>query len=181
MTLDGITHTLINVDFLTPDYRVVGKVMVSSSGLLGLLTDPNRNFVEVKQAQIAYMHQPTQLVRQFENARVFKERLFVAFLERREDMGPQLLAHRGYTNFQRYPLHLAASGYEIDMFVEWTGRFDMSSMLAEGTRNFVPGYMATISSSAVDGWFIESPAVLVNFGRIELIAPSLKKSTEAIS
>lgn len=181
MTLSGITHTLINVDFLTPDYRVVGKVLVSSSGLLGVLTDPNKTFIEVKQAQIAYMHQPTRLVRQFDNARVFKERLFVACLDRREDMGPQSLVHRGYTNFQRYPVHLAASGYEIDLFIEWSGRFDISSILAEGANKFMPGYKATISSSLADGLCMESPAVLVNFGLIELIAPSVSRVTETSS
>lgn len=181
MALAGITHTLINVDLFTPDYRVVGKVLVSSSGLLGLLTDPTRTFIEVKQAQIAYIHQPTRLVRQFDNAHVFKERILVACLERREDLGAHSIAHRGYANFQRYPVHMAAGGYEIELFIEWTGRFDMSYMLADGANKFVPGYIATVTSPAIDGLCLESPAVLVNFGLVELLAPSVSRASEVDS
>jgi hypothetical protein len=177
-TLSGITNRLINVDFLTTDYRIVGKVLVGNSGLFGLLTDSTRTFLEVRQAQIAYTHQPNRLVLRLDNALVVKNRIFAACMERREDIGPVAIAHRGYTQYQRYPLHVGVAEFEIKASLEWTGRFDLAAVVAENATNFVPAYSATITSPVLIDFAIQSEAILINFVRIDMVALDTQK-TEA--
>jgi hypothetical protein len=173
-----MTHRIVDVDMLTTDYRIVGKVVLSSSGLLGLLSDPSKSIIEVHKAQIAYMHYPTQLVRRFDTARVIKEQLFCVCVQRREEIGPSFIAHRGYTDYLKYPLHFAVAGFEISAYIEWTGRFDLSNFMADNMNKFVAAYNATIGSSVISGLSINSPAILINFGRLDLLAPAMEEEKE---
>lgn len=178
MSLSGITNHFINVDIMTTDYRIVGKVLVGNSGLIGLLSDTTRTFLEVRQSQVAYLHQPTRLSNQFDIAHIKRDKVFAVAAQRREDIGPLSLAHRSYTNYQRYPIHLGMGGYEIDMVMEWTGRFEISALIAENAHSFVPGYQAVIRSNDLSSLVIQSPALMVNFSLMEIIAPAVEKSTE---
>ena len=56
------TQRLLLADYLSSSYRVVGKIMVPNSGLLGMMNDPTTSFLEVMDAKLARIHTPTSLV-----------------------------------------------------------------------------------------------------------------------
>ena len=47
------THRFISVDVLTTSYRIVGKTMVSSTGVIGMINNPNSSFMEIHDARLA--------------------------------------------------------------------------------------------------------------------------------
>ena len=45
------TYRFLPADILTSGYRVVGKIMVTTTGVMGMLNDPTRSAMEVNDAR----------------------------------------------------------------------------------------------------------------------------------
>ncbi len=166
----NVTHRLIAADFLTPSYRVVGRVMVPNSGMTGLMNDTTNSFMEVLEAKLARTHMPTKLVGEYNMVDLVKPNVFAVCLSRREDVGPQGLARGGYKNLTHYPVRVTTPVYELDGTLEWAGRFDFATIMIEGIREFVPIYDATLTSILIPQFRIESPAILFNRRHVDLLA-----------
>lgn len=168
---EGIsTYRNIAADFLTPSYRLVGQMMVPTSGLIGTLNDTNTSFMEVLEAKLARVHMATKLVGEYKVVDLVKRNVFAVCLTRREDVGPQALARGGYQNLLKYEIRVTTPVYELTGTLEWAGRFDFASVMVEGTREFIPLYDATLTAILIPQLKIESPAVLFNRTHVDLLA-----------
>jgi hypothetical protein len=166
----SMTHRVISADFFTPSYRIVGKTMVPSTGILGLVNDPTTSFMEILDARMARAHMPSKLVDHYEVVRIVKSQIFAISLARREDLGPQALARGGYVRLTEFPIRITTPVYELDGVLEWAGRFDFSTIMVEGTRDFVPMYNAVITAILLPALRVESPAVLFNRNQVDILA-----------
>jgi len=172
MTFDqptSMTQRLIPADFLTPGYRIVGQIMVPSTGVHGVMNDTTSSFIEVTDARLARAHMPTKLVDHFEVIRMVKAQIVAVCLKRREDLGPQALARGGFARIVEYPVRMTSQVYEVDGIIEGSGRFDFSAVMVDGTRNFVPVYDSKITAILIPQLKIESPAMLVNRQHIDML------------
>lgn len=172
MTLESptITQRSVPADFYTPSYRIVGKVMVPNTGLMGLINDQTHSFMEIIDARLARVHMPSKLVDHYEVVRIVKSQIFAIALTRREDIGPQALARGGYVRLTEYPVRIATPVYELQGLLEWAGRFDFSTVMIEGSRDFVPIYDARLTAVLIPALKVESPAVLFNRRQVDLLA-----------
>lgn len=163
------THRFVSVDVLTTSYRVVGKMMVSNTGVIGFLNNPNSSFIEIHDARLARIHMPTKLADHFDIIQLAKERLDMVSLSRKEDIGPQAIARGGYAQTRSFPIFITTQNYEMEGKLEWQGRFDFSLLMIEGTRDFVPLYEANITGILIPALKIEAPVALFNRKRIDLM------------
>ena len=163
------THRFVPVDILTTSYRVVGKMMVSNTGIIGLLNNPNTSFMEVHDARLARIHMPTKLADHFEIIRLTKTHLLIVSLNRREDIGPQSLARGGYATVKQHNILVTMQNYEMEGFIEWQGRFDFRVLMAEGTRDFVPLYNAKVTGVLIPTLKIQSSVMLFNRQQLDLL------------
>ena len=168
--MTSTTQRQVSCDFLTSSYRIVGKIMTPNSGVMGVMNDVTSSFMEVLDAKLARLHMPTKLVDHFEVIRVVKSQVLAVCLARREDTGPQALTRGGYVRQADYPIRIATQVYEIEGTLEWAGRFDFSTIMIEGTRDFVPLYNATISGVLISTLKMESPAILFNRKHVDMLA-----------
>ncbi len=169
MSMPNPTQRLISVDFFTTSYRVVGKTMVPTSGLSGLLNDPTTSFMEVMDARLARLHMPSKLVDHYEVVRVVKPQVFAAVVARREDLGPQALSRGGYVRVTEYPVRITTPVYELEGTLDWSGRFDFSVIMIEGTRDFLPLHEAKLTGILIPALKVESPAMLFNRRHVDLL------------
>ena len=72
------TQRLIAADFLTSSFRVVGKMMVPHTGVMGLMNDPTNSFMEVLDPKLARIHMPTKLVGEYQVIDLVKANVFIA-------------------------------------------------------------------------------------------------------
>ena len=172
------THRFVPVDVLTTSYRVVGKMMVSNTGLIGLLNNPNSSFVEIHDARLARIHMPTKLADHFEVIRLTKKHLLIVSLNRREDMGAQSLARGGYATIKQYQVLVTMQNYESEGFIEWQGRFDFRVLMSEGTRDFVPLYNAKVTGVLIPTLKIQSAVMLFNRDQVDLLGLLSQRKTE---
>lgn len=164
------THRFVAADFLTPSYRVVGKMLVSNTGAIGLMNDPTTSYMEVHDAKLARLHMPTKLVDHFEVVRLVKKQIFAVCMSRHEDVGPVALARGGYSKVIEYAVRMTTQVYELQGTLEWPGRFDFSAIMSEGTRDFVPLYNTLLTAILIPSLRIESEAVLFNRTQVDLLA-----------
>ena len=170
MPESNVTHRLLSADFLTLSYRVVGKMMAPNTGVVGMMNDKTSSFMEVMDAKLARIHMPTKLVGEYEVIDLVKTNLFAVCMTRREDMGPQALARGGYQNLAKFIVRITTQVYELEGTLEWTGRFDFTTIMVEGIRDFVPLYDATLTAILIPQFRIESPAILFNRRQVDLLA-----------
>jgi len=169
MNYPGTSNRPITVDFLTPSYRIVGKVLVTRTGLFGVMTDTNNSVIDVHDAQLARLHIPNKLANRFPIAQVVKNQVVAACAGRRDDLGP--LAAITYNNpVNQFPMHITTPDYEIEGVIEWNGRFDFAALMGKGSSEYIPIFKAVISAVLNPAVRIESPAVLVNRHFIDLVA-----------
>jgi hypothetical protein len=164
------THRFLPADILTSSFRVVGKVTVSTNGVMGLMNDPTHSYMEVLDARLARIHMPTKLVDHYEVIRLFKRQVFAIALARREDLGPQAVVRGGFSTVTEYPVRLTTQVYEIEGKIEYPGRFDFSALMAEGTRDFVPIFDATLTAVLIPTLRVESPGMLFNRTQVDILA-----------
>ena len=164
------TYHFLSADILTSGYRAVGKIMVSSHGAMGMLNDPTHSAMEVNDARLARLHMPTKLVDHFELVRMMKKHVYAVCLARREDLGPQGIVRGGFTNVIEYPIRITTQMFEIEGIMELPGRFDFTSLITEGTREFLPVFNATLTGILIPNLRVESAGMLVNRNQIDLMA-----------
>jgi hypothetical protein len=144
--------------------------MVSTNGIMGVLNDINKSHLEVHDARMARVHMPTKLVDHFEVVRLVKTQVFVICAARREDLGPSGIQRGGYSNISALPARLTTQVYEIEGKIEVAGRFDFASIIADKTRNYIPMYEATLTAILIPNIKAESPGVLINREKVDILA-----------
>ena len=164
------TYRFLPADIYTSGYRVVGKVMVSTNGIMGVLNDINKSHLELHDARMARIHMPTKLVDHFEVVRLVKSQIFAICAARREDLGPFQIQRGGYSNVSSVPARLTTQVYEVEGKIDVAGRFDFSMMIADKSRNFMPVYEAVLTAILMPNLKAESPGILVNREKIDILA-----------
>jgi hypothetical protein len=164
------TYRFLPADILTSGYRVVGKVMVSNTGTMGMLNDTTHSALEVHDARLARLHMPTKLVDHFELVRMMKIHVFAVCMARREDLGPQALVRGGYASIVEYPARITTQMFEVEGTLELPGRFDFTTLMSEGTREFIPIFNATLTAILLPNLRVETAGMLINRRQIDLVA-----------
>jgi hypothetical protein len=164
------TYRFLPADVYTSGYRVVGKVMVSTNGIMGVVNDINKSHLELHDARMARIHMPTKLVDHFEVVRLVKSQIFAICAARREDLGPFQLQRGGYSSVSAMPARLTTQVFEIEGKIEVSGRFDFAVMIADRARNFFPVYEAVLTAILIPNLKAESPGMLINREKVDTLA-----------
>lgn len=172
------TYRFLPVDVYTAGYRIVGKIMVSTNGIMGILNDITKSHLEIHDARLARVHMPTKLVDHFEIVRLIKSQVFAICASRREDLGPAGIQRGGYSSISDLPARLTTSVYELEGKLEVAGRFDFAVMVSDKTRNFIPLYEGALSAILIPNLKVESPGILFNREKIDMMALLSQRSKE---
>jgi len=152
--------------------------MVSTNGIMGVLNDITKSHLEIHDARLARIHMPTKLVDHFEVVRLVKSQIFAICAARREDLGPSGMQRGGYSNVSALPTRLTTQVYEVEGKIEVAGRFDFAVMLSDKTRNFLPMYEAVLTAILIPNLKAESPGVLINREKVDMLALLSQRAKE---
>src|SRR5436190_13276283 len=172
------TYRFMPADVYIAGYRVVGKIMVGTNGIMGVLNDTTKSHLEIQDARMARIHMPTKLVDHFETVRLVKSQVFAACTTRREDLGPSAVVRGGYSNMTQLPTRLITSVYELEGKLEVTGRFDFVTLISDKSRNFVPIFDATLTAILIPNLRVESAGILFNREKVDMIAMLNQRAKE---
>jgi len=164
------TYRFVPADIYTSGYRIVGKVMVTTNGVMGIMNDITKSHAEIHDARLARLHMPTKLVDHFDVVRLVKAHVYVVCVVRREDLGPTAVIRGGYTATTEYPARITTQVYELEGKLEFPGRFDFTALISEGTRNFIPLFNATMTAILIPNLKVDSAGMLFNRLQVDSLA-----------
>jgi hypothetical protein len=165
----NVTHRMLDANFFTLSYRIMGKILVPNTGVVGMMNDPTTSFMEVLDAKLARINLPAKPVSEYVMVDVVKTNVFAVCLSRREDLGPAGLARGGFQKNIEYSIRITNQVYELEGMLEWAGRFDFATIMVEGVRDFVPLYDATLTGILVPQLRVHSQAMLFNRRHVDLL------------
>ena len=176
-----ITNRLIPAEILTSSHYIFGQVKVAQSGLLGMLTDTTNSFLEINDASIAPIHKPSSVMNYAMQLYLVRSELAAVCLSKREYMGLQGVMKGGFQRLFPYPVQISTRTYDISGTIEWSGRFEFSALITEGTSNFFIVYDATLTAPQFAEIKIESPVILINRCFLETLIVTKKSPTIPVS
>lgn len=162
----------IVANFFTASYRIIGKVDVGNSGLLGVLSDPSTSLIQLSDASTARLNEPKKLADRYNTLQIVKRGLIAVALSQREEVGPDTASYSGsgYTRINKYPIRLISSLFEMQGTLEWAGRFELAAMLTAGAGDFFPLYEAKLRAIEHPELELDSPAIVFNRRKLDLIS-----------
>jgi hypothetical protein len=165
----------IPVDLLTTNHYIFGQIKVANTGLIGTLSDPNTSHLEILDASISRIVKPDKVVNYAPILWVVKQHLVAACLNKKEYVGSPTLLRGGYSHLTQYPMQLATPNFEVQGTLEWSGRFEFSVIMGDGTSPFLVLYDAELSAPLFPALQIKSPVILLNRNFVNLLS-SVKKT-----
>ncbi len=162
-----IPNRLIPAEILTSSHYIFGQIKVIQSGLVGMLTDTTTSFIEINEASIAPIHKPSSVMNYATQLYLVRSEIAAVALRKRDYMGLQGVLKSGYQHLIPYQTQISTRTYDIAGVIEWSGRFEFSALITEGTSFFIVVYDAVITAPLYPDIKIEAPVMLLNRGFLE--------------
>jgi GTPase SAR1 family protein len=172
-----ITNRLIPAEILTSSHYIFGQIKVIQSGLVGMLTDMTTSYIEINDASIAPIHKPASVVNYASQLYMVRSEIAAVSLRKRDYMGLQGVMKSGYQRLIPYPVQISTRTFDIAGMIEWSGRFEFSALITEGTSYFIIVYDATLTAPRYPEIKIESPVMLLNRSFLETLIVNKKSPT----
>jgi len=172
-----ITNRLVPAEILTSSHYIFGQIRVIQSGLLGMLTDTTNSHIEINDASIAPIHKPSSVMNYTPQLYLVRSEVAAVCLGKREYMGLQGVMKGGFQRLFPYTVQISTRTYDITGTIEWSGRFEFSALITEGTSNFFIVYDATLTAPLYPELKIESPVAIVNRTFLESLILNKKSPT----
>jgi hypothetical protein len=170
-------NRLVPAELLTSSHYIFGQIKVSQSGLLGMLSDVTTSHLEINDASIAPVHKPSSVMNYTPQLFMVRSEVVAVCLGKRDYMGLQGIMKSGYQRLFPYTVQISTRMYDINGIIEWSGRFEFSALITEGTSNFFIVNEATLTAPLYPELKIESPVVIVNRNFLESLILNKKPPT----
>ncbi len=172
-----ITSRLIPAEILTCSHYIFGQIKVIQSGLVGMLTDMTTSFIEINDASIAPVHKPSNVMNYATQLYIVRSEIAAVCLRKRDYMGMQGVMKGGFQRLVPYPVQISTRSYDISGTLEWSGRFEFSALITEGTSYFIIIYDAVLTAPRYPELKIESPVIVINRDFLETLIITKKTPT----
>ena len=172
-----IANRLIPAEILTSSHYIFGQIKVIQSGLVGMLTDMTTSYIEVDEASLAPIHKPSSVMNYAPQLYMVRSEIAAVSLRKREYMGLQGIMKGGFQRLIPYPVQISTRTYDITGTLEWSGRFEFSALITEGTSYFIIVYDAVLTAPLFPDIRLESPVMLLNRSFLETLIINKKIPT----
>jgi hypothetical protein len=164
-----IPNRLIPAEILTSSHYIFGQIKVIQSGLVGMLTDTTTSYIEVNDASIAPVHKPASVVNYTTQLYLVRSEIAAVSLRKRDYMGLQGVLKSGYQRLIPYQVQISTRNYDLTATLEWSGRFEFSALITEGTSHFIILYDVSLTAPLYPDLKIEAPVMLLNRAFLETL------------
>jgi hypothetical protein len=176
-----VTNRLIPAEILTSSHYIFGQIKVMQSGLLGILTDTTNSHLEINDASIAPIQKPSSVTNYTPQLYMVRSEVAAVCLSKREYMGLQGVMKGGFQRLIPYAAQMSTRTYDIIGTIEWSGRFEFSALITEGTSNFFVAYDAILTAPLYPEFKIESPVCIINRSFLETLILNKKLPTTPVN
>ncbi len=172
--VSALVNRLIPAEILTSSHYIFGQIKVIQSGLVGMLTDTTNSFIEVDEASIAPIFKPSNVMNYASTLYMVRSEIAAVCLSKRDYMGLQGVMKSGYQRLVPYPVQISTRTYDITGTIEWSGRFEFSALISEGTSHFLMVYDAILTAPFYPELKLEAPVICLNRSFLETLIVTKK-------
>lgn len=176
-----MTVRYVSADFLTSSHHIFGQLKVGQTGVTGLLSDPRNSYIEISDASLVRIQQPDKVINYAQMLWLVKSQAVAVCIHKREYAGSTAVLRAGYTRVLPYHVEITTAIFEVTGTLDWSGRFEFSVLMTEGTNAFILLYDALITSSFSSDLHIDSQVALINRNYISTLILTRKSPPEEIS
>jgi hypothetical protein len=108
---------------------------------------------------------------------IVRSEIAAVCLRKREYMGMQGVMKGGFQRLIPYPVQISTRTYDLSGTLEWSGRFEFSALITEGTSYFIIIYDAVLTAPLYPELKIESPVMVLNRDFLETLIITKKTPT----
>ena len=173
------TGRFIPADLLTSHHYIFGQLKVTHSGLMGMFSDVTNSYIEVDDASLAHVYKPANVLNYTPVVWMVKAQVVMVCLSKREYVGLQGIMRGGYSRLFPYPVQITTSTFDITGTLEWSGRFEFSALMSEGTNAFFMLYNVAVTSTLFPALHMEAPAALMNRSFLETLVVVKRSAQES--
>jgi hypothetical protein len=167
----------IPADLLTSHHYVFGQLKVAQSGLMGMFSDVTSSYLEVDDASLAHVYKPDKVLNYTPVMWMVKAQVVLVC-----PASVSTSAHKAScaaaTALFPYPVQITTSIFDITGTLEWSGRFEFSALMSEGTNAFFMLYDVVVTSTLFPSLHLEAPAALMNRSFLETLVVVKRSAPE---
>lgn len=175
--VQSLAPRYVPADVLTTHHYIFGQLKVPQSGLMGMLSDTTSSYLEIDDASMAMIHKPDKVINYTPVMWMVKGQVAAVCLGKFEYAGLQGIMRGGFSRLLPYPVQITTPTYDISGTLEWSGRFEFSALMSEGTNAFFVLTESVVTAPLFPALRIETPVALINRTFLETLIV-VKKSGE---
>jgi hypothetical protein len=160
-------HRYIPAEIFTTQHYIFGRLKVTQSGLMGMLSDVNSSYLEMSEASLALTYKPDKVVNYAPFLNMVRSRVVAIGLGKRDYLGLQGVIRSGYQRLYPYPVQITTASYDITGTLDWYGRMEFMAVMSEGTNDFLLINDASLTAPLFPALHVEAPVILINRAYIE--------------
>ncbi len=170
-------RNLINLDLFTDAYRVTGRASVGVGGIHAELGNPNSKYLELHDAYISRMHDPGNIIANYQIAAFRKDNInFIVLQDRREGIPVGTQHGRSiFTRGRSIPIFLTVPSFEIAGEAMHEGKFSAREILVQSMGSFQLIFAAKASASVHPEISYSGDLILVHKDRIGIFCLDTNK------
>jgi hypothetical protein len=159
---------LISVEIFTDAYRVTGRVSIRGGGLLGELGDPNTDYLELNEVYISRIHQPGEIIANYNLGSFRKDNINFIVLQDRRDGVAVGSGHSNsiYNRGRLVPTFLTVPSFEIHGEIMFEGKANPGAIMVHSIGRFQPLYESKACASLYPEISYSGDLILVHKERI---------------
>jgi len=163
------TVAMSTADFFTGSYRFSASLITNNRSVKEVLSDRQLEYLNLVDIYISRINTPGDIIATYPRGVLVKEEVNFIVLSSEID-GSKERAHLPSQIF--LPVFLTLPTFEVEGKFQWQGGLDAKRILATDLQQFLPVLDATVRNAFLPTVHFESPMVLVNKTKIQIICTS---------
>ncbi len=162
------TVAMSTADFFTRSYRFSASIITNNRSIKDTLSDRQTDYLNLIDIYVSRINTPGEIASTYPRGVLVKEEInFIVISSDTEG------SQRTFVPGQIFlPVFLTLPTFEIEGKFQWQGGLDAKRILATDMQQFLPILDATVRNAFLPEVYFESPMVLVNKTKIQIICTS---------
>ena len=176
-TRQSIADNRVTVDFFTESYRHSATVMTYKRNLIDILGDRMTDYLDLLNVYVSRISEPGRILATYPHGSLVKKEISLILLARESET---VSTGRKYVpNRATYSIFVTTPSFEVRGNFQWLKEkeLNITKLMATEVQKFLPIFNGTATSTLSPDVTFQSPAILVNKAKIEILCVDSEPET----
>ena len=157
---------IVSLDIFSGQYRISGRIAVSTGGIFSVLGNTSTDFFELEEAYVSRINKPGDIIANYNSCALRKDNISFLLLRDRRDGTSSGTQPGRYKRGRPMQVFLTVPSFEITGEMMVDGKLSPSAILANSVSRYHFVYSATASAALYPDIAYEGDLILVDSNQI---------------